>query len=285
MGMPQLLLVDDSQAVLDFGKAVLSSHYHCATATNGLEALEAARRLRPDGIVLDLSMPVMDGDECLAQLKGDPSMAAIPVLILSSEARRARACLKLGAEDWLPKPATAQDLRVRVGALLKAASELRRSRAYSYLGFHLGGQALAFPLMEIHSVHLLPAARRLPAGPRHLREFVELGGEAVGILDLAGLLGLEHRAPLLERRLLVGGQGEEKIAVAADSVDDPSEAPGADIQRPEQLGGCRLEDYSRVLAALIRREEGMLPVLHPLGLLEEGLLKLLPGLLRGAAHA
>jgi CheY-like chemotaxis protein len=277
--MPHLLLVDDSSTVLEFGKAVLGNLYRCSTASNGLEALERVREARPDAIVLDLSMPVMDGDQCLAQLKGDPGLREIPVMILSSEAARARACLKLGAEDWLPKPAAAADLRSRVGLLLEGAEKRRRRQHFAFLEFSIGAMELAFPLSEIHSVHALPATRPIPAGPRHLREFVQLGAEAVGLLDLAGVLGLQHAAAPIERRLLIAGHGAEKIAVSVDQVSDPAELPRSEIQTPEELGGSRLEGYAQVLAAFLRMGHGLVPVLNPLALLEDGVLEALPGLL------
>ncbi len=280
MAMPLLLLVDDSQAILDFGRAVLGGQYLCSTASNGREALEKARQAKPDAILLDLSMPVMDGDECLAKLKEDPSLSDIPVLILSSEAKRARACLKLGADDWLPKPAAARDLRLRVDLLLESAAARRRQSSYSFLPFSIGPLDLAFPLGEVHSVHAMPATRSLPAGPRHVREFVQLGGEAVGLLDLAGVLGLEHGAPQVERRLLIAGQGWEKIAVAADQVRDPGELARASIQTPRQLGGSKLEGYDKVLAGLLKLEGGLVPILRPLGLLEDSVLAGLAQMLR-----
>jgi CheY-like chemotaxis protein len=285
MAMPHLLLVDDSQTVLDFGKAALGNQYLCSTALNGQEALEAVRQAKPDAILLDLSMPVMDGDECLVKLKGDPSFREIPVLIVSSEVERARTCLKLGANDWLLKPATAKDLRARVGLLLESAIQRRRVQNFSFLAFSLGGVRLAFPLSEVHSVHLLPGSKPLPAGPGYLREFIQLGSEAVGVLDLAGRLGLEPGTPLVERRLLVAGGHSQKIALVVDSVRDPEELPPSRIQTAQDLAGSCLEGYAKVLAALLKTEGGMIPVLHPLALLDDQVLEGLPELLRQALAA
>src|SRR5678815_5236532 len=104
MSLPHLLLVDDSQAVLAYEHAALSALYSLSTAQNGVEALEKARALPLDGILLDLSMPEMNGDEVLAALKADRRLSGVPVIVISSEHNRAEACLKAGAAAYLRKP-------------------------------------------------------------------------------------------------------------------------------------------------------------------------------------
>ena len=89
MSLPALLLVDDSEAVLAFGRAALSGHYQIHTAQSGVEALAKLGRLRPAAVLLDLSMPQMDGDEVLARMQRVPELAQIPVVILASEKARA----------------------------------------------------------------------------------------------------------------------------------------------------------------------------------------------------
>ena len=103
MSLPHLLLVDDSEAVLAFERAALSGHYAISTATTGREALAKVPQIEPDAILLDLSMPEMDGDEVLAHLQDDPDHRRIPVIIVTSEKLRAEACLRNGAKAYLPK--------------------------------------------------------------------------------------------------------------------------------------------------------------------------------------
>src|SRR4051812_49619253 len=83
VSLPHLLLVDDSESVLAFEKAALAGHYVVSTAVNGREALTKVAQLRPAAVLLDLSMPEMDGDEVLAQMQQDPQLAGIPVIIVS----------------------------------------------------------------------------------------------------------------------------------------------------------------------------------------------------------
>ena len=88
------------------------------TAANGLEAVERARDVRPDLVLMDLKMPVLDGWAATRRLKGDPMTATIPVIALSAQAMagdRERA-LGAGCDGYLSKPL---DLAAFI-ALLKA---------------------------------------------------------------------------------------------------------------------------------------------------------------------
>ena len=129
MSLPSLLLVDDSDAILALERAILSGHYTLHTASNGKEALEKVVRVVPEAILLDLSMPEMDGDEVLKRLKADPNTSHIPIIIISSEVSRAEVCLGLGAELFLPKPFRADDLLAAVENAL--ANARRRARVGS----------------------------------------------------------------------------------------------------------------------------------------------------------
>src|SRR5579863_10192594 len=103
MGQPHVLVVDDSEAILAFTRAVLATTYTVSTAKNGREGLELCKRLRPNLVLLDLSMPEMDGEAVLAQLRSNTELQAIPVIIISSEQARAEACLARGAQAYMVK--------------------------------------------------------------------------------------------------------------------------------------------------------------------------------------
>ena len=135
MSLPHLLLVDDSEAVLAFEKAALSGHYALSTATTGREALAKVPQIAPAAILLDLSMPEMDGDEVLAHLQDDPEFRRIPVIIISSERVRAEACLRNGAKAFLPKPIRAQELLPLVERVLEEARTAARAGNVAVLLF------------------------------------------------------------------------------------------------------------------------------------------------------
>lgn len=114
---PVVLLVDDDRASLDLIEAYLDgSPVSALRARDGEQALEIVRRIRPAGVVLDIKLPRMDGWQVLAEIKADPAIAAIPVVVASVVDDRPRA-LALGANGYLRKPVGRQDL---LAALMRA---------------------------------------------------------------------------------------------------------------------------------------------------------------------
>ena len=100
----RILLVDAVLPFLELQKAYLKrTTCRVATARTGAQALQICRQDRPDLVVLDEAMPVMDGIEVCRYLKADPLAAAVPVVLLTTEARRAD-CLRAGCDDVLIKP-------------------------------------------------------------------------------------------------------------------------------------------------------------------------------------
>lgn len=105
--MQKILLVDDVKLLLEIQKKFLaSSNINIFTAGDGSEALEVARRERPDLIVLDKYMPKMDGIACCTAIKSDPVLKSIPVILVSNSANQSDieeyACI--GCNDYLSKP-------------------------------------------------------------------------------------------------------------------------------------------------------------------------------------
>jgi PAS domain S-box-containing protein len=109
-----VLVVDDEVAIRDLLLEYLQLwNYGAVPARDGAEALELARRLKPDLIILDVGMLPMSGLDVLRQLKQDPATRAIPVL-LHSVADEPEQLLALGAADFLPKPVSGARLRETV---------------------------------------------------------------------------------------------------------------------------------------------------------------------------
>ena len=102
----RILLVDDSGILLRSVKAMLVDKYEVAVATDGQKAIERARRRKPDLILLDYEMPVMDGKETLEVLRQDDELKDIPVVFLTSIANRdsINSVLKYKPEGYLLKP-------------------------------------------------------------------------------------------------------------------------------------------------------------------------------------
>jgi len=273
MGLPHLLLVDDSQAVLTYEQAALSALYGLSTASNGVEALQKARAQRPDGILLDLSMPEMDGDAVLAALKADRQLSDVPVIIISSEHGRAEACLKAGAAAYLPKPIQAPELRAVVARTLEEAHQKSRRGSLAVLMMKAGNIELGIPLNDVYQVLAQLPTRPLPFGPSYLRETFDLGDEPVCVLDMAAALSVSHAVPLQDRRLVLMRQGRLLLALCVDTVCDPEEFVAADVVLPEQLGGTGHGELARVLSAVVRSGRGSLAVVNPATLLSPDLLR------------
>jgi len=123
-----ILVTDDSSANRDLICGQLSTlGFWTEAATNGEEAIRSAKRLKPDLILMDVEMPVMNGHEACKRLKADPATAEIPVLMMTGFDPRPERMkmVESGADDLIVKPVPMRDLQVRVRALLRL-KELRR---------------------------------------------------------------------------------------------------------------------------------------------------------------
>ncbi|MBM2826020.1 MAG: chemotaxis protein CheY [Dehalococcoidia bacterium] len=115
----KVLLVDDDAQLLTFVSRQLKLHgYTVELARNGSEALDQAAETLPDLIILDISMPVMDGVEALRRLR---EWGTMPVIVLSArdEEHLKVQALDLGADDYLTKPFSISELLARVRAHLR----------------------------------------------------------------------------------------------------------------------------------------------------------------------
>jgi two-component system chemotaxis response regulator CheY len=128
----RILVVDDSpvarkvvrRALNMTGLALAEVH----EAAGGLEALEALRRAWIDLVVTDVHMPEMNGQELVEAMRGDPALADIPVIVVSSDTTEARrdALLAAGARDYIVKPITPERLRAAaMSALYPEAPDAR----------------------------------------------------------------------------------------------------------------------------------------------------------------
>ena len=114
----EVLVVDDdpdSRTLLTL--ALSGAGYDVATAGNGEEALRAARAHRPDVILLDLAMPVMDGFAFRAAQLLDPELARVPVVCVSGRHDATEAARNLGLDACLEKPFCLDDVLLRVWEL------------------------------------------------------------------------------------------------------------------------------------------------------------------------
>jgi len=107
----QLLVIDDNQGLIDLVERYLDNDLvRVISATSGGEGLELAASLKPDAILLDVMMPVMDGWEFLQRLRASPDIGYIPVIICSV-INDPELAYSLGASAYIGKPVSQDDLR------------------------------------------------------------------------------------------------------------------------------------------------------------------------------
>jgi CheY-like chemotaxis protein len=285
VSLSHLLLVDDSEAVLAFEKAALSGHYQVSTAVNGREALLKIAQLKPAAVLLDLSMPEMDGDEVLSRMRSDPQLARIPVIVVSSEKQRAEACLEAGARAFLGKPVRAQDLLSLVARVLDECRREERAGSLAVLFVEACGVELGIPLENVISVLHQARTRRLPLGPSYLSELLDVHGEPVLVLDVPRRFGLAHRATIEERKLVLVRCGEHHLALCVDDVRDPEELPREHVLAPSALPGAQHGVLAAALVAVTRTPRGLVAVVDPRALASARLLRELANAVRAGVAA
>jgi len=105
----KVLLVEDSKAVQQiYRNALTFEQFHVLTADNGMEAIKILSQEKPDVILLDLMMPIMDGYKVLQVVKTDPKLSKIPVLVFSAKGQpeEVEKALSLGAAGYIVKATT-----------------------------------------------------------------------------------------------------------------------------------------------------------------------------------
>jgi len=120
--MAKILVVDDENDILEFIQYNLKKEgYDVSLAHNGQEAIDVARKVKPDLILLDVMMPVMDGIEACKQIKSDPLFVQTFVVFLTARAEEYSeiAGFNAGADDYISKPIKPRVLLSRLSAILR----------------------------------------------------------------------------------------------------------------------------------------------------------------------
>jgi two-component system cell cycle response regulator DivK len=104
--MPKILIVEDVEYNVDLLVQLLEDEYELVTAGDGAQGVELAEQERPDLILMDMSLPVMDGWEATRRIKANAALAHIPIIGLSAHAMSgdAEKALAAGCDDYLAKP-------------------------------------------------------------------------------------------------------------------------------------------------------------------------------------
>lgn len=121
MPIQTVLVCDDDELLVELLSHRLGGRgYRVVVASDGGAALEQAAKCGPDAIVLDMMMPVLDGQQVLRRLKADVATADIPIIMLTArrQERDIVGALELGADDYLVKPFIPEELMSRLARLM-----------------------------------------------------------------------------------------------------------------------------------------------------------------------
>jgi CheY-like chemotaxis protein len=116
-----LYVEDDRTLQLSLSQMLIILGYEVACADNGKQGVEKAENWLPDIILMDLRMPVMDGEEAIQRLRRIPATARIPIFVLSAhtDAKTRDSCKKLGADKFFTKPPDVRKLDASIKELLQ----------------------------------------------------------------------------------------------------------------------------------------------------------------------
>lgn len=120
--MPKILLVEDNEMNRDMLSRRLSRKgYEVVIAVDGQQGLESAQTLSPDLILMDMSLPILDGWEATRRLKASPETKGIPVIALTAHAMAGdrEKTLEAGCDDYDTKPIDLTRLLEKIEKLLK----------------------------------------------------------------------------------------------------------------------------------------------------------------------
>jgi len=139
--VPRILVVDDEIDLAQLIKHTLERGRDAIVdiATSGDAALDAVRTTRPDLVILDLNLPVIDGTDVCRRIRSQPSTATLPVLMLTARTAESDRVsgLDLGADDYLTKPFSLRELAARVRAVLRRRRADTAAGVSLYRGRHL----------------------------------------------------------------------------------------------------------------------------------------------------
>jgi phosphate regulon transcriptional regulator PhoB len=126
MGKRKILIVEDDRDIVEMITYNLRADgYEVLSAFTGKDGITVARRERPDLIILDVMLPVMDGFEVCRVLKSTEATACVPIIILSAKSQETDKIvgLELGADDYVTKPFSPRELIARIKAVLRRNQE------------------------------------------------------------------------------------------------------------------------------------------------------------------
>ena len=226
---PLILVVEDHVDLNAYLVESLAADYRVATAFDGEEGVRLALELRPDLILSDVMMPRLRGDELVARLRADPSCDGIPIVMLTAWADEELrvALLRAGAQDFLLKPFSVEEMHVRVRNLviLKRAREVLQNELESQREDVLDLAELATSRRRELQIAL--------ESMRGAREAAERASQVK--TDFLGLVSHELRTPLFALQLQVRRLKREPNAALVPAQEAIVSRMGLSVSRLVEL--------------------------------------------------
>lgn len=116
-----ILICEDEPALRELVRASLDGDYEFVEASDGYMALQLARELVPDAVILDLMLPGLGGLEVLGELRADERTSGTPVLVITAWSETREDLVAAGADEFLPKPFDPDQLRIKLEKLVGEA--------------------------------------------------------------------------------------------------------------------------------------------------------------------
>lgn len=189
-----VLVVDDNAEVLEFVAQVLAADHHVLTAGSVQRALDLARATPPDLILTDLMMPAGGGEALVRALRGDPRLAATPVIVVSArgDERLRTALLSASVQDYVTKPFSPHELRARVRNLLV----FKRARDALQAALDSKSQDLEQLTNDLvaHRRALQRNVETLQRSEQRWRSLFEHSPAGIAVVDQAGRFVVVNRA-------------------------------------------------------------------------------------------
>ncbi|HET8912052.1 MAG TPA: response regulator transcription factor [Ktedonobacteraceae bacterium] len=185
----KVLVIDDEENIVEFVKLGLRYEgFQVESASDGLQGLAAAQRINPDIIILDLMMPGIDGLEVCRRLRSNPVTQDVPVIMLTAkdEVRDRVQGLGAGADDYLTKPFSFDELLARLKAILRRHTRTRSEQ---------NGDASQGQVLQFGDLHLNMATREVTRANRP----VELTATEYNLLHLF----MSHPRQVLDRQTIL----------------------------------------------------------------------------------
>ena len=176
----RILLADDHQIVLDGLKSLLDPEFElCGTANDGMELVQRAKALRPDVVVADISMPLLNGIDAMRRMREEGVEAVVVLLTMHTDMSYLTRALEAGAAGYVLKHAASDELVKAIRAVM---------RGERFISPKLRGPALEEWLDETRR-HV---KQSLELTPRQ-REVLQLLAEGKSAKEIGGLLDISSR--------------------------------------------------------------------------------------------